>query len=248
VETIMAMLTSRRAGGRGIAAVLIAIILLVIFLIVLGSMVGFIVDWLWFSATGFLNVFWTVIIAKATLFVAVFVATASILWLNGALAYRFARSPWRAQLPDLVWRNAGVLTLPDVLALLRDRLPWPIVIAAGALILAVLVGWGEIHNWDLFLRFLRQVPFGVDDPLYGKDIAFYLFSLPAGVAIKNWLLLTLFLSALVAAAVYWAHGHIEYHTQRRFISPAAIAHGSVLLGLFFLVKAYSYFLDRYLLL
>ena len=149
--------------GVGIAAVLIAIILLVIFLIVLGSMVGFIVDWLWFSATGFLNVFWTVIIAKATLFVAVFVATASILWLNGALAYRFARSPWRAQLPDLVWRNAGVLTLPDVLALLRDRLPWPIVIAAGALILAVLVGWGEIHNWDLFLRFLRQVPFGVDE-------------------------------------------------------------------------------------
>jgi Uncharacterised protein family (UPF0182) len=27
----------------------------------------------------------------------------------------------------------------------------------------------------------NQVPFGVDDPLYNKDIGFYLFSLPAAV-------------------------------------------------------------------
>jgi uncharacterized membrane protein (UPF0182 family) len=231
-----------------VPALLAAIIFLAILLIVLGSMVGFVVDWLWFSATGYFNVFWTIIIAKAELFLAVFMATASILWLNGALAYRFARSPWQGRRADITWRNAGAPTLPDVLELLRDRLPWPIIIAAAGLVLALLVGWGEGHNWDLFLRYLHQVPFGTDDPLYGKDIGFYFFSLPAWLAIKNWLLLTLFLSALVAAAVYWAHGHIEYHAQHRSISPAAIAHGSVLLGAFFVVKAWSYFLDRYLLL
>jgi uncharacterized membrane protein (UPF0182 family) len=245
----MTMLTSRRAGGRRIVPVLlVAITFLAILLIVLGSMVGFVVDWLWFFATGYLNVFWTIIIAKAELFLAVFVATASILWLNGALAYRFARSPWQGRRADIAWRDAGVLTLPDVLELLRNRLPWPIIIAAAALVLALLVGWGEVHNWDLFLRFLHQAPYGTDDPLYGKDIGFYLFSLPAWLAIKNWLLLTLFLSALVTAAVYWVHGHIEYHAQGKSISPTAIAHGSVLLGGFFLVKAWSYFLDRYLLL
>ena len=245
----MAMLTSTRAGGRRIVpALLVAILFLAILLIVLGSMVGFVVDWLWFFAVGYLNVFWTIIIAKAELFVAVFVATASILWLNGALAYRFVRSPWQGRRADIAWRDAGVLTLPDVLEWVRDRLPWPLVIAAAALVLALLVGWGEGHNWDLFLRYLHQVPFGADDPLYGRDIGFYFFSLPAWLAIKNWLLLTLFLSALVAAAVYWAHGHIEYHAHGKSISPTAIAHGSVLLGGFFLVKGWSYFLDRYLLL
>ena len=54
--------------------------------------------------------------------------------------------------------------------------------------------------WSVFLRFLYQVPYGANDPLYDKDIGFYLFSLPAYVVIKNWMLLTLFLSALFAGA------------------------------------------------
>src|SRR3974390_693081 len=245
----MATLISRRALGRGIvAALLVAIIIFVIFLIVLGSMVGFVVDWLWFSGIGYLNVFWTIIIAKAEVFLAVFVATAGILWLNGALALRFARMPWMARRSDIAWRNAGVVTVQDVLELARDRLPWPVVIAAAASILAVLVGWGEIHNWEIFLRFLHQVPYGAGDPLYGRDTAFFFFPLPAYLAIKNWLLVTLFLGALVAGTVYWAYGHIEHHPQRRSMSSVAIAHGSLLLGLFFVVKAWSYFLDRYLLL
>jgi len=112
----------------------------------------------------------------------------------------------------------------------------------------VLVAWGEVHNWGVFLRFLYQVPYGASDPLYDKDIGFYLFALPAYVVIKNWMLLTLLLSALFAGAIYWVRGHIEYDAQRRSMSPTAIAHGSVLLGFFFVVKAWSYGLDRYLLL
>jgi uncharacterized membrane protein (UPF0182 family) len=73
----------------------------------------------------------------------------------------------------------------------------------GALVLAALVALGETYNWDVILRFIRQAPYGQSDPLYGKDIGFYLFSLPAYVALKNWMLLTLALCALVAGAVYW---------------------------------------------
>ena len=117
----MAILINRRALGRGVVtALLIAITMLVIFLIVLGSMVGFVVDWLWFSAIGYLNVFWTIIVAKAEVFLAVFVATASILWLNGALAFRFARTPWMARRSDIAWRNAGVVTVQDVLELVGE--------------------------------------------------------------------------------------------------------------------------------
>src|ERR1700738_612048 len=115
-------------------------------------------------------------------------------------------------------------------------------------VFAILVAAAEVSSWDLFLRFVYQVPYGDSDPLYGKDIGFYLFSLPAYIVLKNWMLLTLFLSFLVAGAVYWVHGDIEFNEQRRSISPTAIAHGSALLGLFFAVKAWSYDLDRFLLL
>jgi uncharacterized membrane protein (UPF0182 family) len=132
--------------------------------------------------------------------------------------------------------------------LMRHWLPWPLVITCGAGILAALVAWGELSNWYVFLKLLYQVPYGANDPLYDNDIGFYLFSLPAYVAIKNWMLLTLFLSALFAGAVYWLSDDIEYDAQHRSMSPTAIAHSSVLLGVFFAVKAWSYGLDRYLLL
>src|SRR5713226_2080472 len=239
----------RRAPWRGAVVVLIiAAIVLSICLILLGLMGDFLVDWLWFSTIGYLGVFWTTIVAEAEVFFAVFVATAIILWVNGSLAFRFARSRWTQCPADFEWKRTGIVTFRDVLEVTRHRLPWPLIIAGGAGLLALLVAWGEVHNWGVFLRFLYQVPYGANDPLYDKDISFYLFALPAYVVIKNWMLLTLLLSVLLAGAIYWVHGHIEYDAQRRSMSPTAIAHGSVLLGLFFAVKAWSYALDRYLLL
>ena len=76
----------------------------------------------------------------------------------------------------------------------------------------------------------------------------FLFSLPAYTLIKIWMLLTLVLSALFAGTIYWVRGDIEYDIHHRSISPTAIAHGSALLGCLFAVKAWSSFLDRYLLL
>ena len=238
-----------RAPWRCVVVVLmIAAIVLSICLILLGLTGDFLVDWLWFSTIGYLGVFWTTIAAEAEVFLAVFVATAIILWVNGWLASRFGRSPWTYRPTDFEWKRTGIATLPDVLKLMRHRLPWPFITASGASVLAVLVAWGEVHNWGVFLRFLYHVPYGANDPLYNKDIGFYLFSLPAYVVIKNWILLTLFLSALFAGAVYWVHGDIEFDAPGRLTSPTAIAHGSVLLGCFFAVKAWSYGLDRYLLL
>ena len=62
----MALLISRRAWGRGaFLALVIALVFFATCLILLGSTVDFIVDWLWFSAIGYLSVFWTVIVAES---------------------------------------------------------------------------------------------------------------------------------------------------------------------------------------
>ncbi len=92
------------------------------------------------------------------------------------------------------------------------------------------------------------MPFGERDPIFGKDIGFYLFSLPAYVALKNWLLQVLFCSAVVASLIYGVRGDVALEQPPRGLSPAAIAHGSALLGLFLMLKAWSYGLDRFLLL
>jgi uncharacterized membrane protein (UPF0182 family) len=121
-------------------------------------------------------------------------------------------------------------------------------ILAIAVILGLLIAWGEASRWDLVLRFLYRAPYGRSDPLFGKDLGFYLFSLPVYVAFKNWLLWLLALAGLMAGAIYFVRGDVSIDPPSWSASPAAVAHGSALLGLFFLVKVWSYALDRYLLL
>ena len=229
--------------GSIIAAVFAGICLILLWLTS-----DFLVDWLWFSAIGYPQVFWTTIGAKAVVLFAVWTGTAVVLWLNGWLAVRFARRQPTQSVAAFVWNLAGNVPPPDLLAVVRDRLRWSRVVAGGAGLLALLVAAAEVGNWGVTLQFFYHVPYGADDPLFNKDIGFYLFVLPAYILIKNWMLLVLVLSALFAAAIYWVHGDIEYDIHHRSMSPTAIVHGSVLLALLFVVKAWSYVLDRYLLL
>ncbi len=240
---------SRRAPPRGVVgALIIAAFVLAVGLIALGLTGDFLVDWLWFSAIGYRTVFWTTIGAKAAVFFAVFAPTIVILWVNGLIAWRLSGSPATRSAARPAWTIPHTMTTPDLLEYLRHRLPWGLTVIVGAGLLAAAVAAAEVDNWSVFLRLVHQVPYGTSDPLFGNDIGFYLFSLPAYVVIKNWMLITLFLSAAFAGAIYWVHGHVDVQPGHRSMSPVAIAHASALLGFFFVVKAWSYGLDRYLLL
>jgi uncharacterized membrane protein (UPF0182 family) len=78
-------------GQSAVVRFTIAAVAIGICLILLGLASDLLVDWLWFSSIGFLQVFLTTIAVKAVVFLAVWTATATILWLNGWLAMRFAR-------------------------------------------------------------------------------------------------------------------------------------------------------------
>jgi len=228
-----------------IGAILLAAIVLVAGLIVLGLAGDFLVDLLWFREVGYTDVFWTVLAAKSAVFTVAFVGSALVLAANGLVAFRLAlgRSPW--QPPPFEWQPVAPGTLPDALQLMRRHVPRQALVAVLAAVVAAVIAALEVPNWDLFLRALYHVPHGQNDPLYGHDIGFYLFVLPAYVAVKNWLVATLLLGAAFAAGAYWLEGDIVFDSQRPFVSPPAVAHGSALLGLLFAVKAFSYWLDRF---
>ena len=228
--------------------VLVAVIVL---LFALGRITSVVVDWAWFSSIGYVSVFWTAFAAKAALFVVVFTISTLFLWANATLALRSARKP-RARLPAAFDPYATVRALPGPTArsygLPLSPLLWRLLIFALAFVLGLLIAMGETGSWDLILRFVYHAPYGGNDPLFDKDIGFYLFSLPVYVAVKNLLLWILLLAALMAGAIYFLHDDISLDPPAWSVSPSAIAHCSVLLGLYFAVKAWSYVLDRYLLL
>lgn len=176
-----------------------------------------------------------------------FAVSAGAIWVSGFLAFRYGRNfrPSQASAAFSFGPSAAISELADRVA---PRIRWRAAITAVAIVLGLLIAVGEISNWDMALRFIHQVPFGERDPIFGKDIGFYLFSLPAYIALKNWLLKLLFCSAAIAGMVYGIRGDIALEQLPRGLSRAAAVQGSALLGLFFVLKAWSYVLDRFLLL
>lgn len=181
-----------------LVAILVAV---VIGLVVLGRTGDTLVDWLWFSSIGYAGVFWTLFTARTVQFLAVFVISTGVFWLSGWLALSHARRTPAA---------ASAATLPTpappAASSLLAYLPSPIaqrrVFAALAAALGLAAAFIEQSNWEVALRFLYQVPYGSSDPVFGNDIGFYLFTLPAYVALKNWLLLLLLFGAALAGAIY----------------------------------------------
>jgi uncharacterized protein len=228
--------------------VAVAIIAIAVVIVAVGLLSSLLVDWLWFSSVGYFAVFRTIAVAKTVVFLFVLVASGLCFWVSGAVALRYARrqSPWHSiAFPQ---GTGSPLTLPDLVAGLVSPSTWSYLVIAVSLVLAFLTAAGEFGDWSLALRFIDGVPYGEADPVFGRDIGFYLFALPAYVALTQWLYVTLFLSALVAGAVYWLHGDFSFDVAPWQPSPAVLVHGSVLLGLFFALKAWSYDLDRYRLL
>ena len=222
----------------------------IVALFALGRISSVVVDWAWFLSIGYVGVFWTTLATKAALFVVVFAVSTLLLWANATLALRFASGP-RLRLPAVLSSGFATFGAPPgpwagSYGLQPSPRVWRLLILAVAIILGMLIALGETGKWDLILRFIYQAPYGRSDPLFDKDIGFYLFSLPVYVAVKNLLLWILLLATLMAGAIYFSHDDIRLDTWS--VSPAAIAHGSALLGLFFAVKAWAYALDRYLLL
>jgi uncharacterized protein len=224
---------------------IVAAIILVVGLIVLGLTGEVLVDALWFSEVGYRDIFWTVLSTKAAVAAAAFVICATFVAVNAMVATRSVAQSG-APRPAFDWESVQARSGLDPQELLRAHRGLFVAIATG--ICAALVAAVEASNWEVFLRFIYQAPYGQSDPVFGKDIGFYLFSLPAYVAFKNAMIMILILAALVAGGIYWVHGDIDFDKRPRSISPRVLAHCSVLLGLFFLVKAWSYSLERFLLL
>src|SRR5215475_15120763 len=137
-------MTMRIAGSRGRAPwqgalrmLLVVIAILVTCLILLELIAGFLVDWLWFSAIGYLDIFWIRIVTEAEIFIVVFIATSIILWANGSLALRFTQSQREQDLTDHEGKSAATATLPDTLDFTRRRLPWRVVVPVGTALIAM---------------------------------------------------------------------------------------------------------------
>jgi uncharacterized protein len=222
----------------GVAAII------VVAFVVLSLVDGLIVDLLWFTSLGYRNVFATTLGAEVTIFAIVWVITFLAIWTSGMIALHFSRDRERLHVvrrPD----EMVEVNLPELIRAFGDRIPWKLVVLGVAALLALFAAQGEAASWDVYLRALYGVPFGLKEPAFGLDVGFYTFSLPLLQQVRDLFLMLLVLTAASTAALYWARGALDFRESPPLITRPCAAHLSVLLGIFFLQRALSYWISRY---
>ena len=137
-----------------------------------GIAIEVLVDWIWFSEVGYSEIFLTLLKARWLLFFSAFVSTLAFMLANAWVARQ--REPERfLELATAAVRRGAPSNL-RAFAHARLRLVVGGVAVAGAGLFAIV----EMGNWDVLLRFVYQVQYGQTDPVFGKDIGFYLFLAP----------------------------------------------------------------------
>ena len=56
------------------------------------------------------------------------------------------------------------VNLPELIRSLGDRVPWRLIVIGGAALLALFAAQGEAASWDIYLKALKGVPFGLKEP------------------------------------------------------------------------------------
>ena len=156
-------------------------------------------EYLWFSGTGFAGVFstiWTATILTSSI---VAIVAGVLTWLNLRLAAASVRAPHND--------SVDFADVPEILPTLR-RAP-----GMAAIFVGLAAGVIALGAWETVMRYFYQVPFGTVDPLFGRDVAFYVFTLPALDLISTLLLLLLAVNIIGAAAIYLAGANFKFDRQ-----------------------------------
>jgi uncharacterized membrane protein (UPF0182 family) len=171
------------------------IIILVLLAVILFSgrtALSYYIDVLWFGSLGYGEVFWKTLSLQWGIFAAFTVATFVILY-GTFLALK------RAHLPDLpsghtIFIGGQPLKLP-VEPVLR-------IIALGiSLVIAAATGASIMSDWATLALYWNASPIagGVVDPIFGRPLNFFLFTLPAWQLISGWLLTLAVIACALAA-------------------------------------------------
>jgi hypothetical protein len=224
----------RRRGGLIFLIVIIAVI-------VLGSRtaLSYWVDLLWFKSLGYGDVFWK---ARGLQW-GIFAGFAALTFL---ILFGIFSALKRAHRDDLPSDHTVFIAGQEVKLSLKPVLR--IISIGGSLIVAVITGGAMAAQWQTLALwwYAPQTAGAMADPIFGKPLGFYLFTLPAWQLIVGWLL-TLSVIACLLAAVFLvvAGGSRALTGDRRSLSELPWRGLSIAAAFLLLIVAMRVYLSRF---
>jgi uncharacterized membrane protein (UPF0182 family) len=218
------------------ARILIAVGVAALVILIIGSrLIDAYVDWLWYDEVGFRSVFSTVLVTRLVQFFIFGLLVGGLLAVNLVIAYRTRPVFVPVTGPDdpvARYRTA-------ILARLR-------LVGIGVpLLVGFIAGLSALGDWQTVQMFLHGVSFGVSDPQFHKDVSFYAFDLPFYRKLLAWGFVIVVISFIGALITHYLFGGLRLAGRGGQLSGPARVQLAVLAGVFVLLKAVGYYLDRY---
>lgn len=197
----------------------------IVLVIIFGSaLVRLYTDWLWFQEIGYTELFTVPLAARLLVGFGVGITAFALLYLNAAIA---AKGPGSGR--------ASFKFVEGNLRLDASKYTKPLAVLLMA-VLSFFTGVAAAANWEVVLRYLNRTPFGSTDPVFGRDISHYFFSLPLvqmALGFATWIILV---ALTVAAILYFSKGAIGRTARFFSIERKAHTHLGVLIAIWFLLS------------
>ena len=227
--------------------VLIGLLLLVAVLV--WVVISLYPDWLWFDNLTYVSVFWTMLITKFSFAFVSWLLLLLLISVNLIVARRLSPGSGTGIIRDV---NSDPLAQLGI----NDR-TLNAFIVAFILAFSLVIASRAAIRWDIVLRYLYQEPFGSADPIFNRDIGYYVFSLPLFLYIKNGLLLFLVFTGALTLAWYLKDGLLQIlntimqaegkqvSLPKLTITPKALKHVIFLGGIIALLLAWGFRLSMH---
>lgn len=217
--------------------------IVILILIVSAGLSRLYVDWLWFKSLDLGSVFTISLVSKLAVNVVGFIFAFIFIFINLNITRQYAQQR----------RNTKVNDDPDVIVL-NEITPWQRFLshryagwffALTSILLALMVSSGLGNKWITIQQYLHQAAFGLKDPIFGKDVGFYVFSLPMFRMIYGYLLGLLVITLVAVSIVYLVTVTFEIFLMEWENVSFATKHLGILTALIMLVIAAGYQLRSY---
>jgi uncharacterized membrane protein (UPF0182 family) len=202
----------------------------VVFILLAGTreFFSFLVDWRFFQEVGYEAVFTKTFMAKLLAGLVFGLAAFLMVSVNLFVAGKRKLPPVIA---NPLWESVPQLQHLDLNRLMNGI---SLLVSVAAFLLAFPVG---TQYWDQALLFLNSVPAGLADPLFGRDISFYLFQYPFFDEMNTLARGLIVIAAILTTAVYLLRGGLMISGKVISADPFMKRHIGVLVSLFLLSLA-----------
>lgn len=217
---------------KNLGSIIISIIIVLIFILI-PAITTLITDYWWFEAVDFSTIFKVSLFSKIILFFTAAIIFSLFLGLNLWLSSKMGKKSF-----------------------VSGKIKTIIMI-----VIAFFVGLSFSTGWLIVLKYFKQVPFNVLDPLFAKDVSFYLFSLPFLLYVLKFLLACVVITLIIVALNY-LQSYLSKAFKRQtpqYTSPTgqqfqlgmpklqrkAQVHLAILGALFFILLSVRHYLAKY---